>query len=117
MAEKENVAPKKDDDKILAAVATVPIVGLVIYFAMKDASDYVRHYAKQGMSLFLVLPIYLILFVLYFIPVVNIVAVCLTWLLGIVLFVLWLLLVVNALQEKKYSLPVLTDIVNSVLKD
>lgn len=46
------VAPKSgDNDKLLAIVATFPLVGLIMFYAMKDASPIVKHYAQQSNAL------------------------------------------------------------------
>lgn len=103
-----------NNDTVMAAIATVPLIGLIMYFAMSDSSDFVKHYAKQGTGLFVIAIVITVLsFVLAFIPFIGW---CASFLLWIGMFVAWLMLVINALQGKKYSLPVVTDLVNSVLK-
>lgn len=117
MAEKESTPKSKDDEKILAALATIPGVGLIIYLVMKDASAFVKHYAKQSIGLLVFIPLWVIFGVLSIIPWVGFIMMCLNFVLILAYVALWLMLLVNALQEKMYSLPVLTDLVNKVLKD
>jgi uncharacterized membrane protein len=51
MAETATTSAGKSDDKVLAAVATLPVIGLIMLFAMKDASPIVKHYARQSNGL------------------------------------------------------------------
>ncbi|MBD3362361.1 hypothetical protein GF362_01425 [Candidatus Dojkabacteria bacterium] len=112
MADKKAKAPDEvvksgssgeSNDKVLAAVSAIPLVGLIVYLAMKDASDFVKNYARQGAMLFIV-------GILGFIPLVNCVVI-------IVEVVGILMLLINALQEKKdYKLPVLGDLAEKIFK-
>ena len=99
------------DDKVLAAVATIPLVGLIIYYAMPDSSATVKNYAKQSNA---VLAANLVLVVLGMVPVLG-------WtlapLLSIVPFVMWLILFIKALQgQEKYLLPVVGEYFDKLLK-
>lgn len=99
------------NDKVLAAVSTLGLVGLIIYFAMPDASAYVKNYAKQGGMLFIVL---MVGWVLGFVPVLGWLLSCLV---SITSFVFWVLLVMNALQgNETYKLPVVGDLADQVFK-
>lgn len=97
------------DDKVLAAVATIPLVGLIIYYAMPDASDMVKHYAKQSNAL---LAINLITMVLSFTVILTVIA----FPLSLLAFVLWVVLLVKALQGEKYTLPVVGEYFDKLLK-
>lgn len=104
----ENQAPVSpdstsvDNDKVLAALSAIPLVGLIVYFAMPDSSDFVKNYAKQGAVLF---PIG---FILGIIPAVNCVA-------GPIMIIAIVVLAIQALQENRtYRLPVVADIVDKV---
>ena len=46
------VGASASNDKVMAAVATIPLVGLIMFYAMKDASPIVKHYAKQSNAVF-----------------------------------------------------------------
>lgn len=116
MAESTNEAVKvksksADNDKILAAVATIPLVGLIIYYAMPDSSDFVKHYAKQSLA---VLAANILVFVVGFVPILGWIA---APLLSIVALVMWILLFVKALQgEEKFTLPVVGEYFDNLLK-
>jgi uncharacterized membrane protein len=112
------VAPATSNDNVMAAVATIPLVGLIIFFAMKDASDLVRFYAKQATGLTIV---YAVLFVVQIfvglIPLgIGAILGCGLWIVEIVLFVVWLVMFIYALQGKKYRMPVLADAVDQLIK-
>ncbi|HOY46019.1 MAG TPA: hypothetical protein PKU95_00050 [Candidatus Dojkabacteria bacterium] len=104
----------KSDDKVLAAVATIPLVGLILYFAMSDASAMVKNYAKQSNALLaLNVVVFVLSLVLSFVPVVQ----CLTPLLSLVPLAAWVLLLVKALQEvPDYKLPVIGEMFDKMLK-
>jgi len=99
----------KQDDTLLAVIATIPLLGLIMFFGMNDLSDFARHYAKQGTGLFI---LWVIAFVLGIIPILGWLLSCL---LSLIALVGWLLLVINALQGNRFELPVLTDLVNQLL--
>lgn len=98
------------DDKVLAAVATIPLVGLIIYYAMPDASAMVKHYAKQSNA---VLAVNLVGMVLGF----TVILMFLTPFVSLLGFVLWVVLFVKALQGgEKYTLPVVGEYFDKLLK-
>jgi uncharacterized membrane protein len=104
----------KSDDKVLAAVATIPLVGLILYFAMSDASAMVKNYAKQSNAvLALNIVTFILSLVLSFIPFVG----CITPLLMFVPLAAWVLLLIKALQEvPDYKLPLVGDMFDKMLK-
>ena len=105
------------NDNVMAAVATIPLVGLIIYFAMPTAGDLVKFYAKQSIGLLVInIVIFVVGFVVAFLPYPLSMIGCLTPLLGLAEFVLWLVMLINALQGKKFRTPVMSDMVDSVLK-
>ncbi|HLD03786.1 MAG TPA: DUF4870 domain-containing protein [Candidatus Dojkabacteria bacterium] len=100
-----------DNDKVLAAVSALPLVGLIVYLAMKDASPFVKNYAKQGALVFLVGVVGM---VVGFIPFIGWLISFAVWVVELVAIVL---LLVNALQEvRDYKLPVLGDLADQVFK-
>lgn len=119
MTTEEKKVTSKQDETVLAAVATIPLVGLIIYFAMPDASDFVKHYAKQSIGLLIITVANTILsfvgFALYFVFI-GVFVSCLNFIIFIVTMVLWAMLLMNVFQGKKYSLPFLTDIVDQFIK-
>lgn len=99
------------DDKVLAAVATIPLVGLIIYYAMPDASPMVKNYAKQSNA---VLAANLLIMVVGFVPVLGW---ALAPLLSLVPLIMWVLLFIKALQgEEKYLFPAVGDYFDKLLK-
>jgi uncharacterized membrane protein len=91
------------DDKVLAAVATIPLVGLIIFYAMPDASAVVKHYAKQSNVILLTNIIGMIPF--------------LGWIVWLVGFVMWIMLFVKALQgDEKFMVPVVGEYFDKLLK-
>lgn len=119
-ANTQPVAPApsaQSNDNVMAAVATIPLVGLIIYFAMQDASDLVKFYAKQSIGLLLVsIVVSVINFVVLFIPYIGGLLSCVTSLLSLGVFALWLILAINAFQGKKFRLPVVADLVDQFIK-
>lgn len=103
---KETVKVKSktvNDDKVLAAVSTIPLVGLIIFYAMPDATDTVKHYAKQSNAILLANIIGMIPFI--------------GWVIWLVGFVMWILLFVKALQGgEKYMIPVVGEYFDKLLK-
>lgn len=109
-----------DNDKMLAAVATIPLVGLIMYYGMSNISDFVKFYAKQSIGL-LILSVIVSLgsffsAFLFFIPFVGGLLSLVFTVAGIVVFVLWLVALINALQGNKYELPVVSNVVNQLIK-
>lgn len=99
------------DDKVLAAVATIPLVGLIIYYAMPDASAMVKNYAKQSNA---VLAANLLIMVIGVVPVLGW---ALAPLLSIVPLIMWVILFIKALQgDEKYLLPVVGEYFDKLLK-
>jgi uncharacterized membrane protein len=102
------------DDKVMAAVATIPLVGLILFYAMKDASPMVKNYAKQSNYLLaLNVVVFVLSMILAFIPVLG----CISPILYLVPLAAWILLLVKALQEvPDYKLPVLGEWFDKLLK-
>ena len=104
-----------DNDKILAAVATIFPVGLIMFYAMKDSSAFVKNYAAQGtvlagISIIVSIGLSVVSVVLPFLA-------CIFPLLSLVFMVGWILLLVKALQEDKtYQMPVVGDLAKSIFK-
>ena len=100
----------QSNDKIMAAVATIPVVGLVIFLAMKDASPLVKNYAKQSNA---VLALEIISMVIGIIPIIGWIA---AFFVSILSLVAWIMLLVNAYGEKMYKLPVIGNFFDGLLK-
>ena len=111
------------NDTVMAAIATIPVIGLIIYFGMKDASDLVKFYAKQSIGLLLLGIVQSVIsIVLGFLPLtltLGIIATlisCVLFLFSLVIFVLWVVMVINALQGKKFRTPVMSDMLDNLIK-
>ena len=78
------------NDKVMAIVASIPVIGLIIFFAMTDASPLVKHYAKQSNA---VLALEVVSMVVAIIPVLGWIV---SFFASIIALVAWLMLAVNA---------------------
>lgn len=102
------------EDKVLTVAATIPLVGLIIYYAMPDASDMVKHYAKQSNAILaFIIVVWLLQWVLFVIPFLGWGILGLLWLIVVILEVL---LLIKALQGEKYTLPVVGEYFDKLLK-
>jgi uncharacterized membrane protein len=97
------------DQKVLAAVATIPVVGLVMFYAMKDASPLVKNYAKQSNFL-------LLLWIISGILGMTVFGIFFGFLVGLLELAAWILLVINAWQERMYQLPIVGEYFDKLLK-
>ncbi len=97
----------KSDDNLIAAVSYLWILSIIILLVKKD-SDYVRFHAKQGVVLFgfsVALSI-LGFIVIFLLPII--------WLLNLAIFVAVVIGFVNAIQGKRYKIPVVGDLAEKV---
>ncbi len=88
-----------EQNKIWALLAYIHILFLIPLLAKKE-SKFAQFNAKQG----------LIMFVLEFfvwIPILG-------WLLGIALFIVWIIVVINVLQGKYWKIPVIGDLTEKI---
>jgi len=105
------------NDNVMAAVATLPLIGLIIYFAMPTASDFVKFYAKQSIGLLVAwIVLGIIGFVVGLIPFLGWIISFFVSLLSLALVILWLVLLINALQGNRFRLPVVADMVDQLIK-
>lgn len=109
-----------DNDKMLAAVATIPLVGLIMYYGMSNISEFVKFYAKQSIGL-LILSVLVSLgsffsVFLMFIPFIGGLISLVFTVAGIGVFVLWLVALINALQGNKFNVPLASSIANQLIK-
>jgi uncharacterized membrane protein len=112
--ESKPVGADASNDKVMAALATIPVVGLIMFYAMKDASPIVKHYAKQSNA---VLAIEVVSMVVTVVGSLIIVGACVGGLLGIVALVAWVLLLIKALNgDENYVLPTIGDYFDKLLK-
>ena len=73
----------------------------IIFLVVEKKSDYIKFHAKQSTITFL--GIFVILVIFAWVPIINI-------LISIFSLVLWLFLMIKALQGKRYSLPIVGKI-------
>ena len=114
--ESKPVGGDASNDKVLAAVATLPLVGLIMFYAMKDASPIVKNYAKQSNA---VLAISIVAFVVGLIGgiVIPIIGGCVGLVFNLLSFAAWVMLLIKALNnEEKYVLPVIGEYFDKLLK-
>ena len=108
------VGAADSNDKMLAAVATIPLVGLIMFYAMKDASPIVKHYAKQSNA---ILALEVVSLIITVVGSFIIVGACVGGLLGIVALVAWVLLLIKALNmDGAYVLPVVGEYFDKLMK-
>jgi len=73
----------------------------IIFLIVEKKSDYIKFHAKQSTITFL--GIFVILVIFGWVPIINI-------LISIFSLILWLFLMIKALQGKRYSLPIVGKI-------
>jgi uncharacterized membrane protein len=91
------------DENIAGALAYIPIVGLIFLLIEKE-SEFVRFHSVQSLLLAV------IFFVLGFIPLVNLISLCL----GLVAFIIG---VVQAYQGQMFKFPVIGNIAEKQAKN
>jgi uncharacterized membrane protein len=112
--ESKPVESGASNDKVMAAIATIPLVGLIMFYAMKDASPFVKHYAKQSNA---VLAMQVISSVIGVVGSIIIIGGCVGGILWIISLVAWVLLLIKALNgDEKYILPVVGEYFDKLLK-
>lgn len=108
MAEKEKeVKGKGDEEKIFAFLCyLISIIGVLIVLLTKsERTDYSIYHAKQGLVLFIAaIIVWIVAFILAFIPIIGKV---IGWILWIIIIVLWIVGMINALSDKKVPLPLI----------
>jgi uncharacterized membrane protein len=95
-----------NNDNVMAAVASLPLVGLIMFYAMPDASAMVKNYAKQSNVL---LAVHILGVVLTFV-VIGPLFTC-------VALILQIILIVKALQgDASYKLPLVGEFFDGLMK-
>lgn len=107
---------QKSDDKVLAAVATLPLVGLILYYAMPDASAIVKHYAKQSNAVLALSIVSGIISVILGV-VIPIIGSCIGMVFSVLPLVAWIMILIKALNNvSDYLLPVIGDYFDKLIK-
>ena len=113
--QKKGIADKKDlkqkssggdDSKVFAFLAVfLTIIGFLIAFLAKKNDKYVMFYAKQSLVLFIAMAIvWAASFVLLFVPIIGWIALCVAY---VILIVLWVIGWIYALSGKMKPLPLI----------
>lgn len=114
--ESKPVGAKDSNDKLLAFFATWPLVGLIMFYAMKDASPIVKHYAKQSnavLAIHLVSGIVTVVLGAISFGILG----CVGVLLSLVGLAAQVMLIVKAFNgDEKYFLPVIGEYFDKLIK-
>ena len=94
----------REGDKIQLVLSYLGCLSLIPFLTVKD-SDFVRYHAKQG--LVLNIGVFLVMFVLGFIPVVGQAVGCVG---TIAVLVVDILAITKALKGERWNLPVISDL-------
>lgn len=111
---KKSKASRPEHEKLVAALAYL-LVGIIWYFADDEMkkSNFVKYHVKQGLNLMIIsFAVYFVLGIflsfLFMIPFVGWVLNSLIYAaVGITVTVLWIIGLVNAINEKKKELPLI----------
>ena len=115
MAEGE-VYQVKDEDKVMLILSYLGILCLIPFFSVKKENEYARWHAKQGFVLFIAEIILFVLLsilsaVVAFIPVINVLAGLLWFLIWVGVIVLSIYCIIQSLKGIKWKIPFLSDFV------
>ena len=86
------------------------VTGLV-FFILEKENQFVRFHAMQSIIVFGAFTVVIIVF--SFIPILGWI---ITWLVGVLSFILWLLLMIKAYQGQRYKLPCAGNIAEKQVK-
>ncbi len=84
----------------------------IIFFLLEKESEFVRFHAMQSIVVFL--SIVILQRVFEFIPFLGWM---ISWLLGLLGFILWILLMIKAYQGERFKVPVAGDIAENFIRD
>lgn len=77
----------------------------IIFFILEKNNKFVKFHAIQSIIVFL--PLFILMSILWFIPFIGWV---LNGLIGLLVFILWIVLILKAYQGEKFKLPIVGDI-------
>lgn len=89
------------------------ITGIIIYIVEKD-NRMVKFHALQSVLIFL--PLNILYWVLGYIFWFHSIGYILTMIVGLIMFILWIVLMIKAYQGEKYKLPIVGDIADNATK-
>lgn len=93
-----------EENKTMAALSCIPIVGLIMFFVEKD-DLFVRYHAAQ-FTILGVSPLVLVLFMV--VPILNIVIGCLSFIIWLGIGVAVVIGIVKTLQGERFDVPVVS---------
>lgn len=82
----------------------------IVFFVLEKESEFVRFHAMQSIIVFL--GIFVLQWILAFIPFIGFM---ISWLLGLIGLVLWILLMVKAYQGERFKVPIAGDLAESYM--
>jgi len=97
------------ENAVMAAVACIPLVGIILFFVEKK-DLFVRYHAAQFGILFLLGLLSPIVGVLALIPIVGLFVGCIAFLLGIAAFFAVVIGVLKAYKGERFDIPVISDL-------
>lgn len=108
MVKKKKEARERDDSKLFAFLATfLSIIGFVLAIIARRDDEYVMHYAKQSLIIFICsLIVGAASMILFLIPLLGNIIIAVA---NILVFILWLLSWIYALSGKRQEVPVVGD--------
>jgi uncharacterized membrane protein len=89
------------------------VTGIIFYLVEKD-NKMVRFHAAQSVLAFL--PLTIVYWFVSFLFWWNVIGYILGMLIGIVMFILWIVLMIKAYQGERYKLPIVGDIADNATK-
>jgi uncharacterized membrane protein len=89
------------------------ITGIIIYILEKE-NKMVKFHALQSVLVFL--PLNILYWILGYIFWLGGIGYILTMIVGIIMFILWIVLMIKAYQGEKYKLPIVGDIADNATK-
>jgi len=105
-----------DNDKFMTIAATLPVIGLVIFFAVKTLNPLQKFYAKQAVGLTILAIVQFILSFFEFIPYIGFLFGIVVALFSLTIFVLWIINLIKALQGEMFRTPVISDLLDQYIK-
>jgi len=82
----------------------------IVFFVLEKESKFVKFHAMQSIIVFL--GIFVLQWVVAFIPFFGMM---ISWLIGLIAFVLWILLMVKAYQGERFKVPIAGDLAESYM--
>ncbi len=82
----------------------------IVFFVLEKENEFVRFHAMQSIIVFL--GIFVLQWILAFIPFIGFM---ISWLLGLIGLVLWILLMVKAYQGERFKVPIAGDLAESYM--